>query len=525
MLVGRYSPSNTYFSSNRNGSTNKFIKHDEPQTKKLSINPYNNSKVSFGCMFCALAAVAATDDGKKMLNGIIPNSFDYIGKAESKPNALLELLSYNATAQTPPIPFDAGNRTQFKTYAQLMHDYETIIGDKKGQLAAKDSIKEYLNENLHNIGLPESLRKKYGRFVDNTYLNILASDQDYILDQSNPFQHRSRNIYFLTSFNSDPTIDENISGSPDSDEIPREVYEDILSESEIEKLNLEFDKESGAIITHSVSAETRNEFASKMPVLPYGFMMTSSLKNPENGNTSILIEDSQNFKLMEDSNANIAGIERFIATLIDPNINIETRPEKFDIYITSDLMNRLPLKSQELLKRPLCSEEEIQEETVRILKELNSDLLSLAQKTNPDSKALEIDKNKISDSVKAERIKAVLTVIKYFERSLPEKAKEGSISVYPQEVAALFEKATNKITMLKGLGFVSSDPENHTEDTTYQIEIDMNDKEAIKTLLSNLRTGLTENRNVHIGGNITDDEGNESYQECDPAFVKQELQN
>lgn len=430
-----------------------------------------------------------TKGGRKLLNdaGVETPKFlegkllGDIRPSKSSRNGLRDKLINNAKAQTPPIPFDAGNRTQFKTYPQLMADYGKLIKGENVSLAAQKSLRKYIKKVGEKNGkLPEKLREKYTRYLDNKLNNVLDKDHNCITETYDPFKQDGRNIYFLTSYNSDPTINENIAGTPDTDEIPEEAYEGILTQRDIDKLNLEFDRDSGTIVTHSVSQEVRDKFAATMPVLPYGYIMAASVK--DNEGSDVLIEDVNNYRFMEDSNAQTSAIERYIATLVDKNINIKTRPDKFNIYITNDLVERLPEESQELLERSVLSKAELNRKILKTLKNLNSKIIKLAKKDNPEAKELDssliiekLEKNKtfnltgyllswlgmnntekVDLGIKAERIKAVLTVIKYFNREKPEASGKDAIPVYPDELTKLFKESTEDINSYRGLGFKST---------------------------------------------------------------------
>ncbi len=604
--------SNTAIAYKQQGNKNKNHKN-EPGNKESgskALSPYKSSKVSFGCMFCALAALASTKEGNKMMGSFVPDDFDYIGPAPTSKDALYNLLVKNAKAQSPPIPFDAGNRTQFLTYAQMQKQMTDRIKSDAAKVDAEGDMEDYIEDN--GPLKPETSKKlydKYNKFLDGKHYNILDKNREFITETYDPFANKdsdplanpARNIYFLTSFNFDPDIGEHQSGSTDTDEIPEVAWKLLFPNQKEQKafekkLEGKVDKdENGNLVTHSVCEEDRQKFSDKAPVLPYGYIMTSSIKSAD-GDKYVTIEDANNYKFMESSNAQLSALERFIATLADKNINIESRPLRFDkngnvdkskplkstrpnegkvqILLTEDLMEKLPKETQELLKRPVLSDKKIKLATLRLLQAANSAIIREAKKIDPKAKPLEfdpkklavkpngnpeddeeyqaiqgfnvsteakkqidniignqdrldyamlpdtedpdIDSEQLNKAIKAERLKAVISVINYFERSEGEPGE--LIKRYPENLTKIFEKTSNILNRCRGLGFKSLAPVHHVkgDGIPYSITIDYSKdgKEKIKDLLYNIRAGVTENRNLHIAGD-TDD----GYQDCDPAFV------
>ncbi len=132
----------------------------------------------------------------------------------------------------------------------------------------------------------------------------------------------------------------------------------------------------------------------------------------KDGTKYVVIEDVNNYQFMESSNAQSSALERFVATLVDKDINIASRPLKFDkngnvdkskplkstrpkegeveVLLTNDLMEKLPKETQEFLKRPVLSSKKLKLFTLKLLKSVNAAIIREAKKVISPEKIEEV---------------------------------------------------------------------------------------------------------------------------------------
>lgn len=432
-------------------------KKNTPPTKHNSTNNYdknlNRSKLSFGCTYCVIVGLRNDPKYGKLL-GINQAQLNEPQNA----SIVSEGLALHSAKQNPPVPFSASTTTGFRNYNQLINQN---ISDST-RTAFNNSIIRLLSSNLDN--------ERFNMYADSIDKGINTGKfAETVFDNKNP------GIWFL----SPSSTKRNWFDSKDVEhESPIEGLEDAIDKIDHRILDKIKEKHlSSDLLVHSVSFEDKKNFENQNQVVPFYSAVFTTFNHRQGKDPVLVIDGVAQKPGMDGTDSNLAAIERTISLAVDPDAKIGGRPEKFHIFIPKRTLEKLSNEQIDYLKRPNLNQQELTDLTVNIHKKL--------QKMINQNISIEADLSE--DKIESERKKTIIAMLATYDRD-PAKG-------YPPELCNFFKQATLKHNSARGLGFREVNGENLV------LDIDINNKEQIEALLSNIRTGLTSGRSLSKGKN------------------------